>query len=464
MSVRVGGKLHHEMKEVHKASKKAKIFETQKVVKRLKDIRKKSKTDKSIAEFESELTTLKEISHDAIGNSALRTKVLKDHTLRNNEDVKAALKNELENNLITTGEPGSIFAKIQSRLLSSKILATQVTASIVSLKVLLNPALKQRDNTANVKADPTQSSDRPSKTRKTSASHDESATKSKSRSEAPLIKLDEDEDEAESDEDTSREEAGWESGSINEEGVNDDGWESGDIEGGHSGVEDSEDEDEKSDEESDGGDEELKITPATSKPQKRAPAAAKPVKGTSTKLESTFLPSLSVGFVRGGSDDSDFSDTEGAAADIPKKNRRGQRARQAIWEKKFGRNANHKKKEAEALAASLKNKGHARSINTGSNAVSSRTLPTGQGSSSLNGAPVRGKAVSQQHQPVDSGWAGRSKEASGASNAFKPTKHTTSKPDKNEQKIHPSWEAKRKLKEKESVGIVPSQGKKIVFT
>ena len=29
--------------------------------------------------------------------------------------------------------------------------------------------------------------------------------------------------------------------------------------------------------------------------------------------------------------------------------------------------------------------------------------------------------------------------------------------------IHPSWEAKRKLKEKESIGIVPSQGKKIKF-
>ena len=30
---------HHELKEVHKASKRAKVFETQKVVKRLKAIR-----------------------------------------------------------------------------------------------------------------------------------------------------------------------------------------------------------------------------------------------------------------------------------------------------------------------------------------------------------------------------------------------------------------------------------------
>jgi len=30
-------------------------------------------------------------------------------------------------------------------------------------------------------------------------------------------------------------------------------------------------------------------------------------------------------------------------------------------------------------------------------------------------------------------------------------------------KLHPSWEAKRKLKEKDRAAIVPSQGKKIMF-
>ena len=51
-----------------------------------------------------------------------------------------------------------------------------------------------------------------------------------------------------------------------------------------------------------------------------------------SKNESTFLPSLSVGFVRGDSDDSDWSEleTEGKSTDLePKKNRRGQRARRA---------------------------------------------------------------------------------------------------------------------------------------
>jgi len=31
------------------------------------------------------------------------------------------------------------------------------------------------------------------------------------------------------------------------------------------------------------------------------------------------------------------------------------------------------------------------------------------------------------------------------------------------EKLHPSWEAKRKLKEKQEIGVVPSQGKKIKF-
>ena len=31
-------------------------------------------------------------------------------------------------------------------------------------------------------------------------------------------------------------------------------------------------------------------------------------------------------------------------------------------------------------------------------------------------------------------------------------------------KLHPSWEAKRKLKEKLNAGIVPAQGKKIKFS
>ncbi|PPQ80981.1 hypothetical protein CVT25_015134 [Psilocybe cyanescens] len=478
MSIRIAGKLHHEVKEVHKASKRAKVFETQKVVKRLKDLRKKDEADKAIMDFEAELTSLKEIDHDAIGNSALRSKVLKDHTLRDNDDVKAAMTKELENNLLTPATPGTTLAKIQSRLLSSKILALQVTATITSLKYLLDPVLKQREKGAesdillSSTVDP--DSERPSKIRKASAS-ETPKTNGKPEKTQPTFDIDHD---MQSGSDVDEE--GWESGSVDGEGgagVDDDGWESGSIDGG--GHEDnasdndsSDDQDDTSEEDSDSDDEELAVKKTNAKPKIPVGNPAKPVKGSTTKMESTFLPSLSVGFVRGGSEDSDFSEGEGKSGGVPKKNRRGQRARRLIWEKKFGKNANHKKKEIEANAIatvappqSYRNKGHTSATNTGSNAIPSRNFTPVQGPAGSKNVPPRGKGVQQQHQPVDSGWTGRTNGASAAS-SFKP-KPPASKPDlkkDGEKPLHPSWEAKRRLKEKESVGIVPSQGTKIKFT
>jgi hypothetical protein len=46
-----------------------------------------------------------------------------------------------------------------------------------------------------------------------------------------------------------------------------------------------------------------------------------------------------------------------------------------------------------------------------------------------------------------------------------PNKIPSSKSEtKADQSLHPSWEAKRKLKQKESAGIMPSQGTKIKFS
>ena len=63
--------------------------------------------------------------------------------------------------------------------------------------------------------------------------------------------------------------------------------------------------------------------------------------------EDTFLPSLHTGFIPGDdwSDaEADYADTGGKGpAKSQRKNRRGQRERRAIWEKKYGRHANHLK-------------------------------------------------------------------------------------------------------------------------
>ncbi|ORY10936.1 Bud-site selection protein [Clohesyomyces aquaticus] len=73
-----------------------------------------------------------------------------------------------------------------------------------------------------------------------------------------------------------------------------------------------------------------------------APKAKSRGKDQEKPTKSTFLPSLSMGNYLSGSD-SEASDLDVDVA--PKKNRRGQRARQQIWEKKFGEKAKHVQKQ-----------------------------------------------------------------------------------------------------------------------
>jgi hypothetical protein len=110
-----------------------------------------------------------------------------------------------------------------------------------------------------------------------------------------------------------------------------------------------------------------------------------------------------------------------------------------IWEKKFGRNANHKKKEEETRALARTISGHTTQI-TGSKTSKTQLR---QGSSATKGSlrQSKDKSFSQVHNP-DAGSA-----------VVTPA-----------STLHPSWEAKRRMKEKESIGIVASQGKKIKFS
>lgn len=103
-----------------------------------------------------------------------------------------------------------------------------------------------------------------------------------------------------------------------------------------------------------------------------------------------------------------------------------------IWEKKFGRNANHKKKEEETRALVRPIRGHTSQI------PGSKTSKTQlRQDPSVTKGPLRqskDKSFPQVHNPADAGA------------------------------LHPSWEAKRRMKEKQSIAIVASQGKKIKFS
>ncbi|KAI1504784.1 Bud-site selection protein [Biscogniauxia marginata] len=93
----------------------------------------------------------------------------------------------------------------------------------------------------------------------------------------------------------------------------------------------SEDSDHSSEESEDS---ESAVSPPPKKAKSRATATAGPVKVGS----SAFLPTLMGGYISGSES---ASDVDVAPA---RKNRRGQRARQAIWEKKYGDKAKHHEK------------------------------------------------------------------------------------------------------------------------
>jgi BUD22 len=106
----------------------------------------------------------------------------------------------------------------------------------------------------------------------------------------------------------------------------------------------------------------------------------------------------------------------------------------SIWEKKYGGNANHKKKERVEKGSSGLH--HRRDV-SGINRQTSRTKSDDR---------FRRNHAGHPEGPVDT-----------TQSMIYPANKEGEKP------LHPSWEAKKKLKEKQSFGILPAQGKKIRF-
>ena len=142
-----------------------------------------------------------------------------------------------------------------------------------------------------------------------------------------------------------------------------------------------------------------------------------------------FMPSLAVGYISGS--DSEATDIEDDVA--PRKNRRGQRARQTIWEKKFGGGAKHLKQQ-ETRDTGWDSKHGATGKDDGP--YWKRKL---QKKSDL--AFVEGANAAPVNKPRVLGQGPQAKAESDAP-------------------VHPSWIAKQKAKEKEAVQF---QGKKITF-
>ena len=178
---------------------------------------------------------------------------------------------------------------------------------------------------------------------------------------------------------------------------------------------------------------------------KAAKAAPKP-SGTTT-----FLPSLMMGGYYSGSDsdgggDGNFASGKDHLQQKQRKNRRGQRARQEIAEKKYGRNANHLKKAAAKEGTSrdagwdprkgaTEGKGRGREVGNRMGGTNNGKKPTG-----ANGDAV----VGRRDFGAGSGKAEtRAKEKDGP--------------------LHPSWEAAKKRREQRLGTTQAFSGNKITF-
>ncbi|KAL5501507.1 hypothetical protein ACEPAH_8767 [Sanghuangporus vaninii] len=471
------GKLHHGLKEVKKATKKAKAFETQRIVKKLKDARK-SGDESNIKHLEVQLESLKHIDLDDIAVGSLRSKIKKDSFLSKNADCLEVVSSELSLSPNQSGPTSSERALVESRMLSSKILSSEVVAVINSLKLMLGVGRQEMpplgDHNDSHAGDLQESEEE----RRTTPKGMKAARSTRNiRSERSLSEDDDNEDD-----EGSNDEAAWTGfGAI----YNDSG-QSGTAESWESSSLHSQDS-EKQPQSSVSDSSHSASPPRPSSVKKARPTAAIPKPKTGKAGESAFLPSLSVGFISGS--DSEWSESEAKIADMPmKKNRRGQRARKAIWEKKYGRNANHLRKlrENDVRDARVRTARGERG-GRGTGAATETAASLGSHGGGIVRARGRPAATMEAESAVPAGSPhpksirdnrGRNQndlylkhhsgQARGGAEDGKPSSNVrlrnNDRDDDKPKPLHPSWEAKRRLKEKESPAIVPSMGTKIKFT
>ncbi len=159
---------------------------------------------------------------------------------------------------------------------------------------------------------------------------------------------------------------------------------------------------------------------------------------SSKPKSTTFLPSLAISGYWSGSESSASDLNTGDAK--PRRNRRGQQERRAIWEKKFGRNANHLKKQSTS-----QNRDEGWDPRRGA-----------RSSEDIRGKRGRGRGRSgmrREFRRANGGNLG----ATGANS----DPVLTRKAKAVEQPMHPSWEAAKKRKDENRTATFA--GKKIVF-
>lgn len=184
-------------------------------------------------------------------------------------------------------------------------------------------------------------------------------------------------------------------------------------------------------------------SPSFSAADSPPPKKAKAAKGSAAAVNSTtFLPSLMHGGYWSGSEEA--TDEEDSGAKPVRKNRMGQQARRALWEKKFGASANHVKKEQ--MAAKYGGRDNGWDTKRGA----TDGVRGGRGGRGGRRGGFGGGSARPQNRDGPGSTGPHSGERPGKPKG----------PPKDEGPLHPSWEAKRKAKEQTTAAF---SGKKVTF-
>ncbi|KAL0934168.1 cellular morphogenesis protein [Colletotrichum truncatum] len=179
------------------------------------------------------------------------------------------------------------------------------------------------------------------------------------------------------------------------------------------------------------------VSLSPSPPPARKKKEPKSKKAAGKAGETTFLPSLMGGYI---------SNSESEASDLdlaPPKKRLGQKQRQAIWEKKYGSQANHVKNQAQKQ----KQKGRDNGWDMKKGAV--------DGEAGSNKPWKRGVSDPLARQ-------GQGRERGGGDQRSQSTFEKRPRPKKDDEgPLHPSWEARKKAKESQTTAAFA--GTKITF-
>ncbi|KZL74513.1 cellular morphogenesis protein [Colletotrichum tofieldiae] len=171
-----------------------------------------------------------------------------------------------------------------------------------------------------------------------------------------------------------------------------------------------------------------------SRKQKKQARAKKP---TGRPGETTFLPSLMGGYI---------SNSESEASDLdlaPPKKRLGQKQRQAIWEKKYGAQANHVKKQTDAQRTGARDSGWDMKRGAVGGEEDGPRKPWKKGVSNPLGARQGSRRDEGQRTAA-------------------PERKPKPPPKKDDEGVlHPSWQARKKAKEEQTTAAF--QGTKITF-